>query len=61
MSVPKTKIIPEINHSHLEIIRGWLFKIGEPEEDHQLILDKCNSDAEAMEYFLMQASGRFEG
>lgn len=61
MSVPKAKKIPESNHSHLEIIRGWLFKIGEPEEDHQLVLNKCKSDPEAMEYFLLQASGRFEG
>jgi len=44
----------EIN---LKMIRAWLFKIGEPEEDHFIVLDKCKNDPEAMEYFLEHARG----
>ena len=62
MSVPKTKKIPETNHSlNLEKIQKWLIKIGEPEEDHHLVLDKCINDPEAMEYFLKHANNEFEG
>ncbi|UJO99891.1 MAG: hypothetical protein LZF64_12005, partial [Nitrosomonas sp.] len=41
----------------IEMIKAWLFKIGEPEEDHFLVLDKCRNDPEAMEYFLNHARG----
>ena len=44
----------------IEIIRAWLYKIGEPPEGHYLILDKCKSDPEAMEYFYKQANGEFD-
>ncbi|MCW5599419.1 MAG: hypothetical protein KIT59_09970 [Nitrosomonas sp.] len=37
----------------LETIRAWLYRIGEPEEDHHLVIDKCKSDPEAMAYFLL--------
>ncbi|SFL78740.1 hypothetical protein SAMN05421863_100484 [Nitrosomonas communis] len=39
----------------LKIIRVWLFQIGEPEEDHHLVIDKCKTDPEALSYFLHYA------
>ena len=61
MSASKRKIIPETNHSvNFKKIQGWLCKIGEPEEDHHLVLDKCRNDPEAMEYFLKHARGEYE-
>lgn len=39
----------------LKIIRAWLFQIGEPEEDHHLVIDKCKTDPEALAYFLHYA------
>lgn len=43
----------------IKLIRGWLFKICEPVEDHFIVLDKCKADPEAMEYFLKHARGEF--
>lgn len=43
-----------------ELIRAWLFKIGEPEQDHCLVIDKCSNDPEALEYFLKHARGEFD-
>ena len=39
----------------IEMIRGWLFKIGEPPEDHDLVLSKCRNDPEVLEYFMRHA------
>ncbi len=36
----------------IEKIRSWLFHIGEPEEDHYLVLNKCRSDPQALAYYL---------
>lgn len=44
----------------IEATRAWLHRIGEPEEDHGIVLNKCRSDLEAMEYFLKHAQGGFE-
>ncbi|MBA3757172.1 MAG: hypothetical protein H0X02_13565 [Nitrosomonas sp.] len=44
----------------IELIRAWLHKIGEPEEDHFIVLDKCKSEPEAMEYFLKHAQCEYE-
>ncbi|MCP5273489.1 MAG: hypothetical protein H6936_01285 [Burkholderiales bacterium] len=41
----------------IQIIKAWLFRIGEPEEDHCIVLNKCKNDPEAMAYFLEQAQG----
>ena len=49
-----------VTHLQIGMIRSWLFKIGEPEADHFLVLDKCRSDPEAMEYFLKHAGGGFD-
>jgi hypothetical protein len=43
----------------LELIKAFLHKIGEPEEDHYLALDKCRSNPDAMDYFLKHARGDF--
>jgi len=40
---------------NIEKIRIWLSQIGEPVEDHYLVLDKCRNDPEALEYFLKHA------
>ncbi|AEJ00157.1 hypothetical protein Nit79A3_0251 [Nitrosomonas sp. Is79A3] len=44
----------------IEAIRAWLFRIGEPEEDHDIVLNKCRNDPDAMEYFLKHARGEYE-
>lgn len=41
----------------IEMIRGWLFKIGEPPENHDLVLSKCRNDPEALKYFMRHAGG----
>lgn len=41
-------------------IRAWLFKIGEPEEDHHIVLDKCRNNPEALAYFLKHARGEIK-
>ncbi len=43
----------------IEKIRSWLFHIGEPVEDHYLVLDKCRNDLDAMDYFLKHARSNF--
>ena len=43
-----------------ELVKEWLYKIGESEEDHFLVLDKCKADPDAMEYFLKHARGEFD-
>lgn len=43
----------------IEQIRQWLVSIGEPEEQHNLVLDKCRSDPAALAYFLKHAGGEF--
>lgn len=45
------------NHDAIEEIRAWLHRIGEPSEDHNLVLNKCKSDPDAMEYHLRHARG----
>lgn len=42
------------------LIRSWLFQIGEPEEDHYLVIDKCKRDPDVMEYYLRHARGEYE-
>lgn len=44
----------------IEMIKAWLFRIGESEEDHFLILDKCRNDPEALQYFLKHSRSEFE-
>jgi hypothetical protein len=42
--------------SNIERIRSWLYQIGEPEEDHHLIIEKCRNHPEVMHYFLKHAT-----
>lgn len=53
----KTEIIEELQ---IEMIQAWLFRIGEPEDYHFVVIDKCRSNPEAMQYFLKHANGEFE-
>lgn len=41
------------------LIRSWLFRIGEPVEDHEIVLNKCTKDPEALAYFFKHARGEF--
>ena len=68
MEVPKVPEVPfdtfgtstqgQIEKNIL-LIQSWLYQIGEPEEDHDLVLDKCRNDPDAMEYFLRHARGEY--
>lgn len=49
-----------IQSLQIEMIQAWLHRIGEPVEDHALILDKCRNDHEALQYFMRHAQGEFE-
>ncbi|WP_143032467.1 hypothetical protein [Nitrosomonas sp. Nm33] len=55
-----TSVTPQITNSDLEEIHTWLFSIGEPEEDHHLVIDKYWNDPQALEYFLKHARGEFK-
>ncbi|SDY64098.1 hypothetical protein SAMN05421755_103535 [Nitrosomonas sp. Nm33] len=46
--------------SDIEKIRHWLIKIGEPEEDHHLVLNKCRNDSLVLEYCLKHTRSEFE-
>ena len=69
MEVPKVPEVPfdtfgtsiqaDIEKNIL-LIRSWLFQIGEPEEDHYLVIEKCMRDPDAMAYFLKHAAGEYE-
>ena len=60
----KPAIIEELKrekNQKIEIIRAWLHRIGEPPEDHHIVLSKCRNDPEgAFAYFSRHASGEFE-
>ena len=54
----KPAIIEELKREQnqkIEMVRAWLHRIGEPEADHDLVLNKCRNDPEALEYFLKHA------
>lgn len=63
--VPNVPIKEEISDNLIgqtdqgfEKVRAWLFQIGEPEEDHNLVMAKCRNDPEAFTYFLKWAEQR---
>jgi len=49
-----------VRHLQIEIIRAWLYEIGEPETDHDLVLNKCRNDSDALQYFLMHVRGEYK-
>ena len=58
----KPEIVEELKREqtlHIELIRAWLFKIGEPESDHFLVINKCRNDPNASEYFLRHTYDEF--
>lgn len=63
--VPKAPFATFDTHQYGEkeknifLIQNWLHQIYEPKEDHDLVLNKCKNDPEAMNYFLKHASGGF--
>ncbi|PTQ78380.1 hypothetical protein C8R26_103142 [Nitrosomonas oligotropha] len=60
-SVPEeNKKNSDVQSLQIEQVRQWLFKAGEPEEDHYLVIDKCKADHDAMNYFFKYASGEFD-
>ncbi|MBX9916795.1 MAG: hypothetical protein E6Q59_01380 [Nitrosomonas sp.] len=56
----ENKKISDIQSLQIEIVRAWLLLINEPQEDHDLVLDKCRNDPDAMTYFLKHARGEYE-
>lgn len=54
-----TLVCGENMNIQTEMIRVWLFKIGESANDHNLVIDKCMRDPDAMEYFLRHALGEY--
>jgi len=56
----ENKKISDIESRQIEMIHAWLHKIGEPEEDHDIVLNKCRNDPEVLQYFLKHARGEFE-
>ncbi|QOJ20721.1 MAG: hypothetical protein HRU77_08450 [Gammaproteobacteria bacterium] len=50
----------DIQLLQIEMIQAWLHRIGEPPEDHHIVLSKCRNDPEALAYFLKHARGEFE-
>lgn len=57
LMINKAEILKNLQ---IEMIAAWLHKIGEPEEDYNLVLDKCRNDSEALQYFLKHSRGVFE-
>lgn len=50
----------DIQLLQIEVIRAWLFKINEPVEEHNLVLNKCRNEHQVLEYFMLHARGEFE-
>lgn len=65
-SVPAVPAVPAKKHDSEKIfsitrrqeaiIKAWLYHIGEPEEDHYLVLNKCRRDPKALAYYLERAA-----
>lgn len=56
----ENKKITDLQSPQIEMIRGWLYCINEPEEYHHIVLNECKRDPEALAYFLKHANGEFE-
>ena len=58
----KRDIIEQLTRldNDLEKIRSWLFSIGEPESDHHLVIERCRSDPEVLNYYLHHVNGEYE-
>ena len=63
--VPKAPFATFDTHQYEEkvknilLIKNWLYRIAEPTKDHDLVLNKCRNDLDAMDYFLKHARGEF--
>jgi hypothetical protein len=47
--------IVAITPKQIEKIQTWLNSIGEPENEHHVVIEKCRRNANALEYFSKQA------
>ena len=45
----------DIESQQIEMVRAWLHRIGEPVEDHDIVLNKCRNDWGVLGYFLKHA------
>jgi hypothetical protein len=52
----KQAIIALLTRNQELAIRTWLTHIGEPEEDHYIVLNKCRRNPEALAYYLERAA-----
>jgi hypothetical protein len=52
----KQAIIALLTHNQESTIRTWLKEIGEPVEDHNIVMDKCRLNPETLIYYLEQAT-----
>ena len=59
-TIEKNSFVIANESFQIKTVRAWLHKIGEPEEDHYLVLNKCRIDLEAMQYFLKHARGEYD-
>ena len=59
VAVASPKEEKNANDADIEKIRNWLYRIGEPEADHHLVIDKCKTDPEALIYFSRIASNSY--
>ena len=50
-----------ITTEQINKIRTWLNHIGEPENDHHIVINRCRSDPEALAYYLKQADDHATG
>lgn len=57
---PCDKAIQAEQNQKIEMVRLWLFRVGEPAKYHSIVLDKCERDPATMIYFLKHANGEFK-
>ena len=53
-TINKAEIIRDLQ---LEKIEAWLHKIGEPPEDHHLVLNKCRGNSNARASYMRHVNG----
>ncbi len=60
VTIEKNSFVIGNESLQIEIIRAWLHKIGEPPDDHYLVIDKCMNDPDVLLYFFKHARGEYE-
>jgi hypothetical protein len=54
-TVAKVANVAVANPKDIKKIRAWLSHIGELEDDHHIVIDKCRRDPETLNYYLARA------